>query len=42
MANGYYNFDCKIVKRESQSVVAMSVYRSGDKLYSLRDGESQK
>lgn len=41
MANGYYLFDCKMVNRSSQSVVAMASYRSGEKMYSLRDGETK-
>jgi len=42
MANGYYLFNCKVVNRGSQSAVAMSAYRSGEEIYSLRDGETKK
>src|SRR5699024_5413052 len=41
MANGYYLFKCNIVNSKSQSVVAMASYRSDEKLYSLRDGETK-
>ncbi|MFG6121131.1 MobQ family relaxase [Thalassobacillus sp. B23F22_16] len=42
MARGYYMFDCKTVNASTQSAVAMAAYRSGDKLYSLKDGETKK
>lgn len=42
MANGYYLFSCEVVNRSTQSVVAMAAYRSDEKLYSMRDGETKK
>jgi hypothetical protein len=42
MANGYYLFSCEIVNRSTQSVVAMAAYRSDEKLYSMRDGETKQ
>ena len=42
MANGYYNLDVSMVNKSTQSAVAMASYRSGEKLYSLRDGETKK
>lgn len=38
MANGYYNLDVQTVNKAKQSAVAMAAYRSGDRLYSARDG----
>lgn len=42
MAKGYYMFDCKTVNASTQSAVAMAAYRSEDKLYSMKDGETKK
>src|SRR5699024_5233659 len=41
VANGYYMFSCSNATSSTQSAVAMASYRSGDKLYSLRDGETK-
>lgn len=42
MANGYYLFSTDNVNRSTQSVVAMSAYRSDESLYSERDGLTKK
>lgn len=42
MANGYYMMDVQPVNTSTQSAVAMASYRSGEKLYSLKDGETKK
>lgn len=41
MTNGYYNLDCRVVNNSTSSSVAMAAYRSGEKLYSERDGETK-
>lgn len=41
MTNGYFNFDCRVVNNSTSSAVAMAAYRSGEKLYSERDGETK-
>lgn len=41
MTNGYYNFDCRVVNNSTSSSVAMAAYRSGEKLYSEKDGETK-
>ena len=41
MTRGYYNFDCRVVNNTTSSAVAMAAYRSGEKLYSERDGETK-
>lgn len=38
MGNGYYMLRCSTANKSSQSAVAMASYRSGDALYSDRDG----
>lgn len=42
MVKGYYMMSVKPVNKAKQSAVAMASYRSGEKLYSLRDGETKK
>src|SRR5690606_8892872 len=42
MATGYYLFNATIANRSTQSVVAMSAYRSDESLYSERDGLTKK
>lgn len=42
MANGYYLFSADNVNRSTQSVVAMSAYRSDESIYSERDGLTKK
>lgn len=42
MSNGYYNLDVQTVNKAKQSAVAMAAYRSGDTLYSARDGLTRK
>src|SRR5699024_1542559 len=39
--NGYYLFSVGVSNSSTQSAIAMASYRSGDKLYSLRDGETK-
>src|SRR5699024_2063421 len=39
---GYFMLNVQPVNKSSQSAVAMSSYRSGEKLYSLRDGETKR
>lgn len=41
MANGHYHFDVGVSNSSTQSAVAMASYRSGEKLYSLKDGETK-
>lgn len=41
MANGHYHFDVGVSSSSTQSAVAMASYRSGDRLYSLKDGETK-
>lgn len=42
MSSGFYMFSCNPVNRSSSSAVAMSAYRSGEQLYSERDGETKR
>lgn len=42
MSSGYYLFSCNMVNRSSSSAVAMASYRSGESLYSERDGETKR
>lgn len=42
MSNGYYNLDVQTVNKSKQSAVAMAAYRSGNQLYSERDGLTKK
>ena len=41
MANGYYLFSASVTNSSNQSAIAMAAYRSGDKLYSFKDGETK-
>lgn len=41
MTSGYYNFDVRVISNSTSSAVAMASYRSGEKLYSERDGETK-
>lgn len=41
LSSGYYMFDCQTVNKSNQSAVAMASYRSGEQLYSMRDGETK-
>src|SRR5699024_4760643 len=41
MANGHYHFKASVSSSSTQSAVAMASYRSGEKLYSLKDGETK-
>lgn len=41
MGSGYYLFSASVSNSSNQSAVAMASYRSGDKLYSYKDGETK-
>lgn len=39
--NGYYLFSANVTNSSTQSAIAMAAYRSGNKLYSFKDGETK-
>jgi len=41
VGNGYYLFSANVSNSSNQSAIAMASYRSGDRLYSYKDGETK-